>query len=170
MPVFRKAIEQFHDRYNFILAKAPSVNDKWLNGYLEGLDIRFTEDGYDVMKYADLLWCCSGTATLEAAIIGTPFIIVYKLSKVTTWLIKLGLFLKIVRIKMIGLPNIVLGEQVFPELVNEDFSINNLLRHTQSILDRKKEVENKLSCFKNLFVRLNPSENVVKHMQRKLPQ
>lgn len=165
MPVFREAIEQFYDRYHFIVAKAPSVKDEWLNVYLEGLDVKVIEDGgYDVMKYADLLWCCSGTATLEAAIIGTPFIIVYILSNVTTWLIKLGLFFKIVRIKMIGLPNIVLGEQVFPELINEDFSINNLLMYTQSILSKKSEVKNKLSCFKDLFAKQNPSENVVKHM------
>jgi lipid-A-disaccharide synthase len=164
MPVFRKAIEQFHGRYNFILAKAPSVKDEWLNRYLEGVDIKIIEDGYDVMKYADLLWCCSGTATLEAAIIGTPAIVVYKLSAFTMVFINILIFLKIIKIKMIGLPNIVLGEQIFPELVNKDFSINNLLWHTHFILGRKKEVENKLSCFENLFIRLNPSENVVKHM------
>jgi lipid-A-disaccharide synthase len=65
-----------------------------------------------VMAASDALIIASGTATLEAALIGTPMVIVYKTHPITYWLAK-----HLVHIERIGLPNIVLNRNAFPELI-----------------------------------------------------
>lgn len=69
----------------------------------------------EVMAACDALWCCSGTATLEAALIGTPMLMTYRVSAGSAWIAR--------RIFKEGdlfcLPNIILGEKVIPELLQE---------------------------------------------------
>ncbi|MGH7410220.1 MAG: lipid-A-disaccharide synthase, partial [Candidatus Methylomirabilis sp.] len=67
---------------------------------------------HEVMAASDLILVASGTATLEAAIIGTPMVIVYRLAFLS-WL--LGRLL--IRVPFIGLPNLVAGKSIVPELV-----------------------------------------------------
>ncbi len=70
---------------------------------------------YDVMAHSDVLLTCSGTATLEAAVLGTPMVILYRGSKVMEFEYKLrGLHKKL---KFIGLPNILADRFVVPELI-----------------------------------------------------
>lgn len=66
----------------------------------------------EVMAASEALIIASGTATLEAALIGTPMVIVYKTQPITYRLAK-----HLVQINRIGLPNIVLNRNVFPELI-----------------------------------------------------
>jgi lipid-A-disaccharide synthase len=67
---------------------------------------------HDLMKHAHLLLVASGTATLESAIVGTPMVILYRVSFLS-WLVALFL----VRIRSIGLVNLVAGEKIVPELI-----------------------------------------------------
>jgi len=70
------------------------------------------DDARRVMYESDLVLASSGTATLEAAIIGRPMVVVYK-----TGLISYAIARRLVRLKQIGLVNLVLGEKVVPELI-----------------------------------------------------
>ena len=67
---------------------------------------------YEVMKNADLLLVASGSATLEAALLGTPMVILYKLSPLSYWIGK-----RIVRVQNLGLVNIVAERRVVPEFI-----------------------------------------------------
>ncbi len=71
---------------------------------------------YSVMKYSTACMVASGTATLETACFVTPFVIVYRVSPLTYQLGR-----RLVKLDRIGLANIVAGEQVAPEFVQEDF-------------------------------------------------
>jgi lipid-A-disaccharide synthase len=66
---------------------------------------------YTVMRAADLLLVTSGTATLEAALLGTPMVVCYRLSRLSELLFK-----PLVRVPWISLANIALGRAVVPEL------------------------------------------------------
>ena len=70
---------------------------------------------HDLMRHSDLLLVASGTATLEAAILGTPMVILYSMA----WL-SYGVARVMVRVPYIGLPNLVLGREVVPELIQGD--------------------------------------------------
>ncbi len=71
--------------------------------------------------YAECCAVASGTATLEAALFGTPLVIVYR-----TGALNYAIARRVVKLAHIGLPNIVAGEEVAPELVQHDFTAARL--------------------------------------------
>lgn len=115
--------------YEFVVGAAEGVDDKYIKEKIKGTKIRYAENlTHDIMKYSDLLWVCSGTATLEAAIIGTPLILLYKVGALTYWVGRM-----VYRLKYIGMPNIVLDRAVIPELVQGDATAFNLLKFTDKV-------------------------------------
>jgi lipid-A-disaccharide synthase len=88
----------------------------------------------------------SGTATLETAYYGTPMIVVYKTSIMTYLIVRL-----LIRIRKIGLVNIVAGEQVVPELLQGRATAPLLAREAASLLGdpaRLKEISRRLGTVK----------------------
>ncbi len=81
------------------------------------------------MTAADCLLIASGTATLEAALIGTPMVIVYRTHPITFWLAK-----HLVKIERIGLPNIVLGRSAVPEYLQSEANPLALAQAIQALL------------------------------------
>lgn len=78
-------------------------------------------DTYDALAAADLAIVASGTATLETAIIGTPLIIVYRASALN-WRV----FRPLIRVPWVGMPNLIAGRQIVPELLQADLNPNRL--------------------------------------------
>jgi len=70
---------------------------------------------YDVMNLSELLITASGTATLEAAILGKPMVIVYKVSFFSYWVGR-----ALIQVDHIGLVNLVAGREIVPELIQKD--------------------------------------------------
>jgi lipid-A-disaccharide synthase len=87
---------------------------------------------YDCMAHSDLVITCSGTATLEAAILGTPMVIIYRGSPI----MRLELRLRPgVLEEHIGMPNIVADRGVCPELINEDVTAEKVADVALSLLN-----------------------------------
>ena len=94
------------------------------------LEIKIIQgETYDVMNTCDTLIIASGSATLEAGIIGCPMVIVYKLSPLTYWLA-----LRLVNTPYYGLVNIVAGEGVAPELIQSEANAENIATETLKFL------------------------------------
>jgi len=116
-----------------ILAVADTVDQGEIKRRCDeaGLDVRLvSRDPNGVMAAADLLFAASGTATLQAAIIGTPMVIVYKMP----WLIYLIARL-LVRVRSIGLANIVAGRAFLPELIQHQATPARLAAEARRILE-----------------------------------
>jgi lipid-A-disaccharide synthase len=90
---------------------------------------------YEVMDASDLLIITSGTATLEAAILGKPMVIVYRGS----WLMGLEYHIRRSQVSMIGLPNILAGKLIAPELIQEQASPSNIAAHAINILQNPEQ-------------------------------
>ena len=75
------------------------------------------DETYNAVRYARAAIVASGTATLETALLGTPEVIVYRISG-ATWF--LGKFL--LKVRLFGIVNIILGEEVVPELFQDKFT------------------------------------------------
>ena len=86
-------------------------------------------DAYNLMNASDMAWIASGTATLEAALLGKPMIVVYRFSWLTYALARL-----LVRVNHIGMVNIVAGDRVVPELIQDDVTEEGICTETQRIL------------------------------------
>ena len=89
-----------------------------------------TEHKYAAMAASDLALTCSGTVTLEAALLGTPMIVIYRLS-IVSWL--LGRLM--VRVPYISLANLVAGRQAVPELIQGSVTSDELVRESMRILN-----------------------------------
>jgi lipid-A-disaccharide synthase len=104
---------------------------------------------YDLMQHAHLLLVASGTATLESAIMGTPMIILYRVSFLS-WL----LALLMVQVPYIGLVNLVSGKKIVPELVQYQASAARLARQAMPLMEdgpaRGQMIEN-LSKIRHLL-------------------
>lgn len=97
----------------------------------DGGPVRWVRGEYhDVLGHAHAAAVASGTATLEAALLGVPQVIVYRLNPLThfvgTRLVKLG---------RVGLPNIVLGEPAIPELIQSRFTGEAAARELAGLLE-----------------------------------
>jgi len=84
---------------------------------------------YELFKYAKLGIIKSGTSTLEAALFGLPMVIVYKTSSLTYLIGK-----KLITLSNIGLANIIAGETVVPELIQNEVNTKNILNECSKFL------------------------------------
>ena len=89
-------------------------------------------DRYNGMNAADLVWTASGTATLETALLLKPMIIVYRLSRLTYLLARL-----LVKVDHIGMVNLIAGERIVPELVQDDFKPERIVEESRILLDNQ---------------------------------
>ena len=88
-----------------------------------------TGETYNVMNTCDALIIASGSATLEAGIIGCPMVIIYKLNPLTYWLA-----LMLINTPYYGLVNIVAGESVVPELIQSKANAENIAAEILNLL------------------------------------
>ena len=88
---------------------------------------------YEVIQQSRLALACSGTVTLECALLGTPMIISYKGSFITYVAAK-----SLVKVPFIGLPNLVLGEKRIPELLQYDATPAKIAHKALEILNNEK--------------------------------
>ncbi len=102
---------------------------------------------YEVMKHSVFSVIASGTATLEASIIGNPFILVYKVSPITFFIGRM-----LVSIDYLGLPNIIAGREVIKELLQEDCISEKIASESLKYLKDKKlyeETKDKLTAVRS---------------------
>ena len=123
----------------FILPVANTLDSEIFRERLKSnlLDIRVVEGkSYDVMNCCDFLIIASGSATLEAGLLGCPMVIVYKLNWITYWLARV-----FVKIKLYGLVNIVAGEEVATELIQNKATVKNIAKEAIKILSDSEKHE-----------------------------
>lgn len=123
----------------YLVAQASSVADGWLAGPLEGapVDVRVVRDqSSEVLAACDLAWIASGTATLQAAVVGTPMILTYRASRLTAALAR-----AVIRIPWIGLVNIVAGRTLVPELLQEEATADRLFQEARRLLTDPQAAE-----------------------------
>lgn len=118
LPVMLNACELIVEKLpgcQFYLPVASTISREMLQTMLAVCTVKVTltsEHPYDLMGLADAAVAASGTATLETSLMGTPTVILYRMATLTYWLGKL-----LVKIPDIGLPNIVAGRRIVPELL-----------------------------------------------------
>jgi lipid-A-disaccharide synthase len=134
MPVMRRAaalVAGRHPEARFVIAKAPTIERATLEAEAAGgPDAIISSSAYEVMRAADLLLVTSGTATLEAALLGSPMVVCYRLSRLTVLL-----FRPLVRVPWISLANITLGRAVVPELYQRRLSAESLAGEALALLE-----------------------------------
>lgn len=124
---------------------APTLEEKYFKTFFKVDGIHLIKGGtYELMQHAHFAFVTSGTATLETACFSTPMFVVYK----TSWLTYL-VGRMMVRVKNIGLVNIVAGKRIVPEFIQHQATANNLMRAALKLLkDPERMAEMKLELSK----------------------
>ena len=136
LPVILAAAKILQSRMpevDFALPRAVTIPREVLEQQIKaaGVPVTITEgDNYDVMSVADLALATSGTVTLEAALCGLGCVIMYKTSPVSYAIAK-----RVVDISFIGLPNIVAGRSVLPELIQGECTPEKAAAAAEELLE-----------------------------------
>ena len=143
-----KLLQKQMPEVQFAMPRAGTIPLELLQGKIaaSGLDIKITEGhNYDLFSIADLALATSGTVTLEAALCGLPSVIVYRTSALNAFIAR-----RVINIPNIGLPNIVAGRQILPELLQEDFTPAKVAATAAELLapERRPQLEANLAYMK----------------------
>jgi len=116
----------------FVLPAAPNLDRTLIDNIVGSRRIRILQgDTYNALRYSRAAIVASGTATLEAALLGTPEVIVYRISPIEAWF--LGHFF--LKVRLFGIVNIILGEEVVPELFQDRFTAELVSEAAIRLLD-----------------------------------
>jgi lipid-A-disaccharide synthase len=128
-----------------VVAVAPGVNGTELQTYFSSAQGVSLVAGatYNALAAADLAIVSSGTATVEAALLGKPMIVIYRLSPLTAKLAK-----PLVRTKFFSMVNLIAGREVVPELIQDDFTPERVASEAVSLLSASKESLEKLAVIR----------------------
>jgi len=142
LPLMIKSVEIMSSRYNdlrCVLPMASTVSPDLVQAAISQstVEIRISrEDIFRTLSVCDVALVESGTATLETAIAEVPMVIVYRFSLLSFWISKM-----VVKVPYVGLVNLVAGEEIVPELIQDEITPQFLADKALAIIenDRKKE-------------------------------
>jgi lipid-A-disaccharide synthase len=120
-----------HRNIQWVLPVAPTLETGWVKACLDGAPVRVVEGrSYAARAFADAALVCSGTATLETALLGTPFAILYRMNPIT-----LALARRFVKLPHFGLANVVAGREVVRELLQGEVNPVRLGQELSRLLE-----------------------------------
>ena len=135
LPVMLSGVKAFTD-HQIVITTAPNIPDRVYRNILgsRGEVKLISGRTYDVLKCADVAVLASGTVALEAAVIGCPQVVCYRMAG--------GAFFyhighRILRIKWVSLPNLIVNKTIVPELLQHYCSSENIAREVQNLLPGK---------------------------------
>jgi lipid-A-disaccharide synthase len=137
LPVMLAAMEQLNKEFNIKiqLLKANSIEKELLDTYLEPSQLEIgtinQQEGYDLINASDIVLTTCGTSNLEIAVLGTPFTAVYRVNKLSYFLGK-----RFVKIKLYSIVNILAGHEVIRELIQHNFTPENVVAELRRILSQ----------------------------------
>ena len=127
LPVLLEVAKQFPEM-EAVIAGAPGAADTlYIQAREAGVNVVFGQTR-NLLKTAEFAVITSGTATLEAALLNTPHVLVYKTSSLTYAIAKL-----LVNVTFIGLTNLILNREVVPELIQGRCTAGNIAKEIQSL-------------------------------------
>jgi lipid-A-disaccharide synthase len=120
----------------FLIPLSPTLNPTQraevralVNTAAPNLPIRLVDDARAALYHARASIVASGTATVEAALIGNPFVVVYRVSPLTYAIAK-----RVVTVPHVAMANLIAGKRVVPELIQNDFTASKIVQHIEPLL------------------------------------
>jgi len=158
MPIFLELRRKFPEIRPLLVIPPSFSRQKIAKLYRGNREFEVVRNTHEALKRAEFAFICSGTATLEAALIGTPFTLAYIAKRVDFFIGS-----KLLGIKQVGVANIILthynGTTLHKELLQEDVTVDNLLKEYYNtdrkiFADKAKELRE--------YLKHGSSENVAK--------
>jgi lipid-A-disaccharide synthase len=133
LPAMVQAASKLGDGYEYLLPVASTLNQEWLRQQIAALGppvaVKFTDNSRVTLKHSRAAVVASGTATVEAVLAGTPFVVVYRLAPLT-WLMGR----RLVKLDTFAMPNLIAGRKIVTELIQHNFTADNVLRELRVVI------------------------------------
>jgi lipid-A-disaccharide synthase len=130
LPEILNATTRLGPGYEFLLPVAPTLDRTFLQRLIgEREEIHLVDEALPAMSQSRAGIIASGTATVEAAVMGLPFVMVYRVSPLTY-----ALGRPRVKVRHFAMANLIAGEEVVPELVQDTFTAENVMNELQKII------------------------------------
>jgi lipid-A-disaccharide synthase len=173
LPVLVEALERIKNEWDtqFVLLLAENLEKNFLLSlippWLKGLKI-LDEDHYEAIASSELVLSACGTANLEVALLETPLVSFYRISPLTYFFGH-----RLAAIKNFSIVNILAGERIIPELIQRDFTPQNILEETKKISDSEDIRSEMIAGFrkiKNLLGDKTAPQNAAQELEKLIKQ
>lgn len=125
-----------NDTYDFVIPLAPTLTLEQRERVYQlaeqqggGLSVRVVDDARATLFHARASVVASGTATVEASLIGNPFVVVYRVSPLTYAVAR-----RVVDVPHVAMANLIVGRRLVPELIQHDFTATKIVQHLELLL------------------------------------
>lgn len=128
-----KHLKEAHPALKYVIVRAPGMDRQLLlSHWPEDIPVEIVEpdERYEVFRSCKFIMAASGTVTLETALIGTPVIVAYKVSALSAFIGRL-----LVNVDFASLPNLIMGKEIYPEFIQEQAEVANLVHAARKWLD-----------------------------------
>jgi lipid-A-disaccharide synthase len=137
LPTMIEAAALLGPAYEYVLPVAPTLQiaavqamvNRFQNPGMQVV-IRVVHDARAVLQHARASLVASGTATVEAALIGNPFVVVYRVSRITYAVAQ-----KVIRLPHVAMVNLIAGRRIVPELIQNDFTASKVVEWLHPLLE-----------------------------------
>jgi lipid-A-disaccharide synthase len=142
--------------FEFLIPLAPTLNApqreevrRLVQIHAPSSSVHLVEDAAAALHHARASVVASGTATVEAALIGNPFVVVYRVSPLTYAIAK-----RVVKVPHVAMANLIADKRIVPELIQHDFTARNIVQHLEPLLPEgaaRQSMMNELKTIRNVL-------------------
>jgi lipid-A-disaccharide synthase len=145
LPTILASAAQLGPGHEFLLPVAPTLDPSLLALLAHTVpalndSLHLVPDSLPALRHSRAGIIASGTATVEAALMNTPFVMVYRVSPMTYLLGRSQ-----VKVPYFAMVNLIAGTAIVPELVQDDFTVENIVRHLRTLLSEGPERQTMLA-------------------------
>jgi lipid-A-disaccharide synthase len=135
LPIMLEVAKHFPN-YQFVVAKAPGLEESFYNELLAPYNnvSSVVNKTYELLSQSKAALVTSGTATLEAALFAVPEVICYKGNAISYQIAK-----RLIKIKYIGLVNLIMDKEVVKELIQDELTVENCTKELDALLTNEKK-------------------------------
>jgi lipid-A-disaccharide synthase len=129
LPVMLDSARQLGSDCEYLVPVASTLSHDWMAQQTRGARVYLVDDPRTALLHARAAVVASGTATVEAALIGIPFVVVYRVSALTY-----AIGRRLVKVKNYGMVNLIAGREIVPELIQSNFTGENVVRELRRLI------------------------------------
>ncbi len=159
LPVLVEAAELLHRKKatTFVLALPEGAETEKFREPIRRAPIHIVEgETWDAIAHANLALAASGTVTVEAALLGTPMVTFYRVTRLSWWLGR-----HLVDVPHLSMVNLVAGRRIVPELIQHDMTAESIRREADRLLDDERALEGMKTDLAEVAARLSGTEDPI---------
>jgi lipid-A-disaccharide synthase len=153
LPTILESAAKLGTEYEFLLPVAPTLDRSFLASQIGMQPVHLVSESLPALANSRAGIVASGTATIEAALMGLPFVMVYRVTPFTYFLGK-----RTVKVPHFAMVNLIAGKEIVPELIQHDFTAENVVTRLNKIISDGPARDQMIAGLKDVKDRLSQAD------------